>query len=127
MHGWGYAKWMSIWFGIYFVLLTGSIKLLDHNIITWFPLRVTVALVPMIPACGILALTMRTYRKMDELERKIIAEAIMFAFGATAIITFSYGFLQRFVGAPDVSYFFVWAVMGAAWFVGGRIARYRYR
>lgn len=127
MHGREHAKGIIIWVGIYAVLLFGSSGLLDRNLVTWLPLRVIVALVPMIPACGILMHTMRTYRKLDELEQKIVGESIMFAFGATAILTFSYGFLQRFVGAPDLSYFFVWVVLAATWFVGGRIARFRYR
>jgi hypothetical protein len=127
MHSRRHVLWMVIWFVIYAVLLTASIKLLDHRVITGLPWRVVVALVPMIPACGILVTTMRTYRESDEFQKKIVAEAIMFAFGATAIITFSYGFLQRFVGAPDVSYFYVWSIMGGAWVVGSALARYRYR
>jgi hypothetical protein len=81
----------------------------------------------MIPACGILGLVMATYRVVAEFQKKIVAESIMFAFGVTAIITFSYGFLQRFVGTPDLSYFYVWPIMGMAWLVGTMIARYRYR
>ncbi len=127
MDGKRYARGLWVWIGIYAVLLYASIALLDHNIISWLPARVVVALVPMIAGCGILVHTMREYRAIDELQKKIVAEGIMFGFGATALITFSYGFLQRFVGAPDVSYFAVWAVMGATWAIGGYIARYRYR
>jgi hypothetical protein len=123
----GYTKRLFAWIGLYALLLVASIGLLDRQLISWLPLRVVVALVPMIPAAGILVLIMRTYRASDELEQKIVAEGIMFGFGATAIITFSYGFLQRFVGAPDLSYFFVWAILGAGWFVGAGIARFRYR
>jgi hypothetical protein len=127
MYGRHYTAWLFVWIGIYALLLFGSIELLDGRVVSWQPLRIIVALVPMIPACGILVLVMRTYRSIDELERKIIADGILFGFGVTAIVTFSYGFLQRFAGAPDISYFFVWAVMGAAWFVGSNIARFRYR
>ncbi|MFY9740227.1 MAG: hypothetical protein WAK11_14430 [Candidatus Cybelea sp.] len=91
------------------------------------PVRVIVGLAPMIAAFGILNLVMREYRAADELAQRIIAEGIMFAFGATAILTFSYGFLQRTVGAPDISYFWVWAVLGSSWFLGNLIARHRYR
>jgi len=55
-----------------------------------------------------------------------MAESLMFAFGATAIITFSYGFLQRTAGAPELSYFWVWPVMGSAWLLGSVIAQRRY-
>ena len=127
MYGRRYNAWLAVWIGIYALLLFGSIELLDGRVVKWQPLRVLVALVPMLPAFGILALVMRTYRSIDELERKIIADGILFGFGVTAIVTFSYGFLQRFVGAPDISYFFVWVVMGSAWLVGSNIARFRYR
>jgi hypothetical protein len=127
MYGKRYRAWLAGWIGVYALLLFGSSELLDGRIVTWQPMRVLVALIPMIPACGVLALVMRTYRSIDELERKIIADGIIFGFGITAIVTFSYGFLQRFAGAPDLSYFFVWAIMGAAWFVGSQIARFRYR
>ncbi len=122
-----YRLGLVLWVVAYAVLLVVSIEVLDRNVVTGLPFRVVVALIPMLPAFGILVITMQTYRRSDELERKIVAEGIMFAFGSTAIITFSYGFLQRFVGAPDVSYFCVWPILGATWLIGTQLARYRYR
>jgi hypothetical protein len=90
------------------------------------PARAVLGLSPMIAGFGILNLMMRRYREQDELQKKIMAEGIMFGFGATAILTFSYGFLQRWVGFPDLSYFYVWPVLAFSWVVGGWIARRRY-
>jgi hypothetical protein len=115
------------WFATYAVLLFASLTLIDHNVVAWLPARVVVGLSPMIAAFGILNLVMREYRAADELQQKIVAESIMFAFGATAILTFSYGFLQRAVGAPELSYFWVWAILGSTWLAGSYLARQRYK
>ncbi|HEX4013841.1 MAG TPA: hypothetical protein VHX17_08140 [Candidatus Cybelea sp.] len=123
----GYLIALSAWCALYAVLLLVSLKLIDHHVVTAMPLRVVVGLTPMIAGFGILGLIMREYRAADELQQRITAESIMFAFGATAIVTFSYGFLQRTVGAPDISYFWVWAVLGLTWSLGGFIARQRYK
>ncbi|MGB6520900.1 MAG: hypothetical protein WBE83_03905 [Candidatus Cybelea sp.] len=122
-----YAVALGAWFALYAVLLIVSLTLIDHGVVTAMPLRVVVGLAPMIAGFGILGVIMREYRAGDELQQRITAEAIMFAFGATAIITFSYGFLQRTAGAPDLSYFWVWAILGTTWGIGSFIARQRYK
>jgi hypothetical protein len=121
-----YSLELAVWLAIYAVLLVGSIAILDRNLVTWMPARAALGLSPMIAGFGILNLMMRRYREQDELQKKIMAEGIMFGFGATAILTFSYGFLQRWVGFPDLSYFYVWPVLAFSWVVGGWIARRRY-
>lgn len=118
---------LSAWLAVYAVLLFVSLTLIDRNLVASLPVRVVVGLAPMIAAFGILNVIMREYRAGDELAQRITAEGIMFAFGATAILTFSYGFLQRTVGAPDISYFWVWAVLGSTWLIGSLIARQRYK
>src|SRR5579863_6504410 len=118
---------LSAWLAVYAVLLFVSLTLIDRNMVAALPLRIVVGLAPMIAAFGILNVVMREYRAGDELAQRITAEGIMFAFGATAILTFSYGFLQRAVGAPDISYFWVWAVLGSTWLIGNLIARQRYK
>lgn len=122
-----YLVSLGAWLTVYAVLLFVSLTLIDRNMVASLPVRVVVGLAPMIAAFGILNLVMREYRAADELAQRITAEGIMFAFGATAILTFSYGFLQRTVGAPDISYFWVWAVLGSTWLVGNLIARQRYK
>ena len=118
---------LSAWLTLYAILLFASLMLIDKNVVAWLPLRIVVGLAPMIAAFGILNVIIREYRASDELQQRIIAEGIMFGFGATAILTFSYGFLQRTVGAPDISYFWVWAVLGATWMLGSFIARQHYK
>jgi len=125
------GRWYTVrllaWLALYAGLLAGSIWLIDGQHVTAFALRLIVGVLPMIAAFGILDLSMRQHRKHDELQQKITSEGIMFAFGVTAIVTFTYGFLQRSIGAPDLSYFFVWPILGASWLVGSFLARLRYR
>lgn len=115
------------WVLLYALLLVGSLNLIGTNVAGWMPLRALVGLTPMIAGFGILNLVMQEYRSADELQRRIVAESIMFAFGSTALLTFSYGFLQRTIGAPELSYFWVWPILAASWIVGGIITRRRYR
>jgi len=122
-----YAVAIFSWVAVYAVLLFGSISLLKTGTIQWLPLKALIALSPMIAGFGIVVSITRSYRRMDELEQKIIAESIMFAFGATAILTFSYGFLQGNLGAPDLSYFWVWPVLASTWIIGGVLARRHYK
>jgi hypothetical protein len=126
LSGRAYATRLAMWLVLYAGLLFGSLTLIDRNLVAWLPLRVALGLSPMIAGFGILFLVMGRYRSADELQQKIMAESLMFAFGATAIITFSYGFLQRTAGAPELSYFWVWPVMGSAWLLGSVIAQRRY-
>ena len=53
-------------------------------------------------------------------------KALGFAFAASALLTFSYGFLEN-VGFPHISWLWVWPVMGVMWMVGLRLASHRYQ
>ncbi|HEY0797649.1 MAG TPA: hypothetical protein VGD50_00795, partial [Candidatus Baltobacteraceae bacterium] len=119
-----YAFELNLWFVIYGIVLAASIATMRAMPVS--ALRALIGLLPMIPLFGVLNLIMRKYRTIDELERKIVAEGIMFAFGATAIITLTYGFLQVSIKAPALSYFFVWPILAACWVAGGFFARRRY-
>ena len=63
--------------------------------------------------------------RLDERERTIALESLAFAFGATALLNFGYGFLQA-AGAPNISWFMVWPLMGVLWILGGQLAKRRY-
>ena len=111
-------------FVVYALFLIGSIVLLVNNPdASW---RIPVALAPMAPALCILWAVIRGIAEMDELQRRIQLEGLAFGFGGTAIVTFSYGFLEN-VGFPQLSMFVVWPVMAALWILGLRLATRRYR
>lgn len=88
--------------------------------------RVLLSLAPMLPAAFICGVIVRTIRFMDEMQRKLQFEALALAFAGTALITFSYGFLEG-TGFPRLSMFTVWPLMAALWLIGTIIGRLRYR
>jgi cadmium resistance protein CadD (predicted permease) len=89
--------------------------------------RAPVGLLPMIPAVLAIFPLMDAYRNQDELQRKIQAEGMLFSFVLTAVLTFSYGFLERYADFPLASMFFVWPLMATLWCAGQILAKLRYR
>ena len=87
--------------------------------------RVLVALLPVVPGAIVVIVALRFLSRLDELQRKIQGEALAFGFGATAILTFSYGSLQN-VGFPDLSWTWIWPLMALLWLIGLVIATRRY-
>ena len=90
------------------------------------PWRLAVALLPMIPACAPCWAILRQLRRLDELRRRLQLEALAMAVAGTALVTFSYGFLER-VGYPKLSMFAVWPIMATFWGVGLFVSNQRFR
>lgn len=108
----------------YLIVLVGSIKLLGtYGETGW---RYPLALSPMLPASVALFVFIRFFHAVDELEQRIQLESLAFAFGASALATFAYGFLEG-AGFPHHNWTLVWPVMGMFWFIGSVMARRRYR
>lgn len=111
---------------LYLVILALSLLLLHRFGESPLLMRVLISLAPVLP-CGLLCwVVLRELRRLDELQLRIQFEALAFAFAATALTTFSYGFLQN-VGAPPLSWLMVWPLMGLTWIIGLGMARWRYR
>ena len=120
-----YLKELTATLLVYGGVLFGSIELLTHVGIAR-PWRDLVALSPMLPAAATAWVILRELRRMDELQRRIQLEALGFSFAGTAILTFSYGFLEG-LGYPRLSMFTVWPVLAVLWVVGLVLARRRYQ
>jgi hypothetical protein len=120
-----YLKELAAALVLYGLMLVGSIKLLDHVTIA-APWRDVIALSPMVGGLACAWAILRELRRMDELQQRIQLEALGFAFALTALITFSYGFLEG-LGYPRLSMFSVWPVMAVLWAVGLVLARRRYQ
>lgn len=116
---------LLIGLGAYAATLVGSQKLLDGGVETP-PLRLLLAVSPMLPAIFICAIVVRNIRHLDEMQRKLQFEALAVAFAGTALITFGYGFLEG-AGFPKISMFAVWPVMAGLWFIGVMVGRLRFR
>ena len=109
---------------LYATFLVISLKLVPH-LTRGSAVQAFVSLSPVLPALGVCWAVMRGLRRMDEMQRKIQVEALGVAFAATAIATFSYGFLEN-VGYPKLSMFTVWPLMALFWVIAGFISSRRH-
>lgn len=108
----------------YVVLLVGSILVLKQGVPA-APWRELLALAPMLAGIAICWAIVRELRRMDELQMRIQLEALGFAFAGTALVSFSYGFLEG-LDYPRLSMFTLWPLMAVLWVVGLLLARRRY-
>lgn len=77
-------------------------------------LAAVVALVPMIGGIAVAWAVVRQLGRLDELQRRVQLDALSLAFVGTALLTFSYGFLEG-LGWPRLSMFDVWPLMATLW------------
>src|SRR6266852_2997690 len=108
----------------YLMVLVGSVTVLQAN--PNAPWRYVVAVLPVFPAALVLSIFVRALARLDELQKRIQMLAFGFSLGATALITFGYGFLEG-VGLPHLSWTFVLPLMAIPWGVGTAIFSMRYR
>ena len=108
----------------YLMFLVGSVTVLEAN--PGAPWRYLVAVLPVLPAAIVVLLIVRRVARLDELQRRIQTEAFGFSLGATALITFAYGFLEG-VGMPHLDWTFVMPLICILWAVGTAIFTFRYR
>ena len=90
------------------------------------PVRTLCALIPIAPMIAVAITVIRQVRQLDELARAIHLEALAIAFVGTALVTFSYGFLET-AGFPRLSMFFVWPLLASLWALGSWFGWRRYR
>jgi hypothetical protein len=120
-----YTKELLAALAVYAVLVVGSIRWLQHVEMP-SPWRDVVALSPMLAGAALVWVILRELRRMDELQLRIQLEALGFAFAGTALVTFSYGFLEG-LGYARLSMFMVWPLMAVLQIIGLLLARRRYR
>ena len=108
----------------YLMILVGSVTVLQANPnASW---RYIVAVLPVVPAALTLSIFVRALTRLDELQKRIQMQAFGFSLGATALLTFGYGFLEG-VGLPHLNWTFVLPLMAILWGVGTAIFTIRYR
>lgn len=112
-------------FAGYGVVLAASLTWLGRGI-DHPALRLIVTLAPMLPAIAIVWVIVREIRRRDELYLKLQFEALVIAFVGTALLTFSYGFLEN-IGYPQLSMFAVWPLMSTLWALALFACHWRYR
>ena len=109
----------------YVVVLIASLVVMQHTQLAP-PIRALVAVSPAVPTVFALLAFLRFLTRMDELQRRIHLEALGFAYGATAILIFAYGFLEN-AGLPRLSYIWILPAMMVLWGVGAAVSSWRYR
>jgi len=109
---------------LYAVVLFITVRLLEA--LDDSPWRILAALLPMIPIVLGLLVFLQFFGEMDELQKQIQLYALAFSFGATGLLTFSYGLLQN-AGMPQVSFIAVFPMMLALWGLGYVFAAWRYQ
>jgi hypothetical protein len=108
----------------YLMFVVGSATVIHGN--PTAPWRYVVAVIPVAPIALFLYLIARRIARLDELQKRIQTEALGVALGATALLTFAYGFLEG-VGMPHLSWTYIMPLMAALWAVGTAIFTFRYR
>lgn len=109
----------------YVIVLVASLLMLNGSDLMPAA-QVAISLAPVVPCVLVCWAVVRQLRRLDELQLRIQFEALGFAFAASALLTFSYGFLEN-VGLPKLSLFVVWPLMAVMWMLGLLIASRRYR
>jgi multisubunit Na+/H+ antiporter MnhF subunit len=112
-------------FAAYVVTLVVSLRMLAHGVEGRMA-ELAVSLSPVIPVIALCVCIVRLIRGMDEMQRRVQLEALSLSFAATALVTFSYGFLEN-VGFPKLSLFIVLPLMCSFWALGTFVAQWRYR
>lgn len=90
------------------------------------PMRYIVALLPMIPGLYLAVGIVHMAAKIDELERRVLLEAVTFSFIFTLIFLFSIGLLGL-VGIPQPSPIIIAAIMCFLLVIGKLWGNWRYR
>lgn len=110
---------------LYIVVLICSLNYLKNENIS-YSTQIFVTLFPIIPCILVGWSVLRQLARLDEMQQQIQLQAFALAFVGTALITFSYGFLEN-IGFPRLSMFFIWPLMAMLWGVGIAIGSWRYR
>ena len=85
-----------------------------------------IAFLPIIPSGFALWAFLRFFRGLDELQRRIHMEAVVFSFLATCFITLTWGFLQN-AGLPRFDVTWVAPMLIFLWGLGEAVAKRRYQ
>lgn len=110
---------------LYIAVLIWSLNYLKNKDISYLA-QIFVTLLPIIPCILVGWSVIRQLACLDEMQQRIQLQAFSLAFVGTALITFSYGFLEN-IGFPHLSMFFVWPLMATLWGIGIAIGTWRYR
>ena len=99
---------------------------LDEKFPAGSPWRFATVLLPLLPAGVLVWSYVRMFRRADELQRRIVYEALGIAYVTTLSVALAGGFLQS-AGLPKLGWVWIAGVLVVSWTVGVAIANRRYR
>jgi len=108
----------------YLMVLVGSITLIQANSDAGW--RYYIAALPLVPALIALFVFVRSLTRLDDLEARIQLLAFGSSLGATALLTFGYGFLEG-VGMPHLPPAYVLPLMAILWGLATAFFTWRYK
>src|ERR1700675_3643182 len=102
----------------YLMVLVGTVVVVQANpAASW---RYFVVILPVAPAAFVVWLFLRALARLDEMQKRIQMQAFGFSLGATALVTFGYGFLEG-AGLPHLSWTYVLPLRAVLWSLGAAI------
>jgi hypothetical protein len=108
----------------YALLILGASYLAQRVDASW---RLPLALVPMVPLWFAMQAALRFFRRADEFARRVMMEAVSFAFVAGVMVSMSYGLAEAIADLPRLSWTWVPPLFLALWGLGGYLAHRRYK
>ena len=123
----GFAQRNLVWtlMGAYVVLVgVGSVLRGQEPKPTGALIAIAVATVASIVGAMIVAI--RSGRRSRELERLLFSESTSIAFFVTMLGVVTYGLLEAWLDAPELSMWFVWSFGMIAWIIASAIFKRRY-
>lgn len=106
-----YKIHLSIGLAAYVVTICTVVWTLNHVDLHGILLYL-VSLAPSLPVAYLIGAIERYFRDSDELERRILTEALAYGAAGTAIISLTYGFLEN-AGLPHLSAWWTFATVMA--------------
>ena len=109
---------------LYVIVLFGSIAAVYHYHLTG-GVETAVVLLPVIPMVLVFVACVRFFGATDELERQIHLECLALAAGLTALLAFTYYFLEG-IGFPRISTLWTFLCVMILWAVAKPFVNRRY-
>ena len=120
-----YLARLGLAFAAYGLLLTAAI-VLARRTAPGSPEALAAMLLPVPALLGIVWAVGRYLRDADDFLNRSTLESIAVGFAGGSVTTFTWGLLET-VGAPHLSWLFVWPVYAVWWILGSVLVRRHYR
>ena len=109
-----YVRWFLFWMMLYAVAVLGS-SAVNERLALAEPVRLGLALSPILPALMALREFVIVFRALDEVQARIQSEAMLIAAGVVGFTTFAWGFAEVWMDWPRLPVILVLPALVMAW------------